>query len=62
MTDAELDVLDLERETHDRAVQHRRQAVEVAQSLDPFGAAVVHALLAIEARLDELTWHVAGAR
>lgn len=53
------ETLDLEREPHDRAVLHRQLAVEAVEGLDPLGAAVVHALLAIEARVDELSWYVA---
>ena len=46
-----------------RAARHARIACEVIQR-DPEGplVAVVHALLAVEARLEELTYHVAQTR
>ena len=50
-------------EANERAARHARIACEVIQR-DPEGplVAVVHALLAVEARVDELTYHVAQTR
>lgn len=48
-------------EQHVRAIHHRRRAVEAAQDADPAAVALTHALLALEARVDELTCYIAGA-
>lgn len=45
-------------EQDDRARDHRRRALEALDGGDGQGA-LVHAVLALEARVDELTWHVA---
>ena len=42
-------------EQDERAQEHRRLALETS---DP-AAALLHAVLALEARVDELTWHLA---
>lgn len=45
-------------EANDRALRHRREALD-RLALDETGAALTHALLALESRLDELCWTVA---
>lgn len=42
----------------DRAHRHRRAALEALPDVNPDTRAVVEALLALEARLDELAWHL----
>jgi hypothetical protein len=43
----------------ERAVRHRRAALDAARDLDAADAAVMHAILALEARVEELTCFVA---
>ncbi len=53
------DTPDLGEREHERAVEHRERALSALAEGERVGA-VVHALLALEARIDELTtWHVA---
>jgi hypothetical protein len=47
-------------EQDERAARHRELALEAADGLDPLGVALVHALLAVEARVDELVCYVAS--
>lgn len=46
-------------EQDERAARHRQAALEAVDELDRRDQAIVNALLAIEARVDELTCYVA---
>jgi hypothetical protein len=43
----------------ERADRHRDTAIQALEAADNPAVALVHALLALDARLDELNWHVA---